>query len=37
VLTDLGKDPAAIAREGERVRKDTVLERDTEEGRQADG
>ena len=37
VLTDLGKDPATIAREGERVRKETVLERDTGEGRQADG
>ncbi len=37
VLTDLGKDPATIAREGERVRQETVLERDSEEGRQADG
>jgi CPA2 family monovalent cation:H+ antiporter-2 len=37
VLTDLGKDSVTIAREGERVRQETVLERDREEGRQADG
>jgi CPA2 family monovalent cation:H+ antiporter-2 len=37
VLTDLGMDPATIAREGERVRNETVLESGTGEGRQADG